>query len=76
MDKEFDISGGAKVIREAPVGKGGSSLIGYVITKINGKSMTTASETAKLLDNLTQRGYRIRVEMITPKGEVEQYVFR
>tara|TARA_R110002073_G_scaffold8207_7_gene45924 strand:- start:34129 stop:35511 length:1383 start_codon:yes stop_codon:yes gene_type:complete len=74
--KEFDISGGAKVIREAPVGKGGSSLIGYVITKINGKSMTTASETAKLLDNLTQRGYRIRVEMITPKGEVEQYVFR
>jgi len=74
--KKFGISGGAKVIREAPVDEGGSSLMGYIITKINGKSMTTASETARLLDNLTRRRYRIKVEMITPKGEVEQYVFR
>lgn len=74
--KQFDISGGAKIIREASRGEDGAGLVGYIITKINDKRIKTASEASRLLDDLTQRGYRIRVEMMNPDGEIERYVFR
>lgn len=74
--KKNDISGGAKIIREGLSGEDDSSFVGFIITKINNREIKTASEASTLLDNLTQRGYRIKVEMINTKGEVEKYNFR
>lgn len=74
--KTFDVSGGAKIIAEGGDDKDDSSLVGYIITEINGKKVNTASETAKLLDNLVRRGYRVKVQMINADGETERFVFR
>ncbi len=74
--KEYDISGGAKIIREGSTAEDGSSLIGYIITRINNKKIQSASEVPSLLDNLSRRGNRIKVEMISPDGEKGNYFFR
>ena len=74
--KTFDLSGGAKIIREASSGEDGASLVGYIITEINDKKINNAREASDLLDNLARRRYRIKVEMINPDGEVERYMFR
>ena len=74
--KNYKIKGGAKIIREARDAEDGSSLIGYIITEINGNKVKNAEEASKLLDGFYRRGYRLSVEMISPKGEIERIVFR
>ena len=53
-----------------------ANLKNYIIVKVNEKRVTDAKETAKLLDQLGKRGFRIAVEMINIKGEKELYTYR
>jgi len=71
--KRLKIATGVKIIREAYTDKESESLVGYVITEVNNKEVKTAKEASELLDKLARSGYRVRVEMISPKGEKGYY---
>ena len=73
--KKLNILNGVQIIR---TGKDSSenNLKNYIITKVNNKKVTDAKETAQLLDQLGERGFRIAVEMINLKGEKELYTYR
>ncbi|WP_369820273.1 PDZ domain-containing protein [Tenacibaculum sp. SG-28] len=73
--RKFKVSGGAKIIQNNNkilqyynVGEG------YVITKINGKEITNASDAASILDsyNPNQNMY---IEMLSPEGQIEKFRF-
>jgi len=66
---------GAKIIRDGLSEESSSSIKGYIITKINGKEVETASEAIKLLDGLSRNGYRLKVEMIDLDNETSIYFF-
>ena len=66
---------GAKIIRDGLSEDNSSSIKGYIITEINGTKIDTASEAIKLLDGLSRKGYRLKVEMIDLDGEVSAYFF-
>ena len=66
---------GAKIIRDGLSEESSSSIKGYIITKINGKEVETASEAIKLLDGLPRNGYRLKVEMIDLDNETSIYFF-
>ena len=70
-----DDSKGAKIIRDGLSDDSPSSIKGYIITKINGKKIETASEAIKLLDSLSRKGYRLKVEMIDLDNETSIYFF-
>ena len=74
--KKYELSSGVKIIREVSDIENNDSLIGYIITAINDKKVGSADEVSKVLDGLSSRGYRIKVEMINPKGEVERYYLK
>ena len=61
--KKLNISNGVQIIR---TGKDSNenNLKNYVIIKVNNKRVTDAKETAELLNQLGERGFRIAVEMI------------
>ncbi|WP_299120700.1 trypsin-like peptidase domain-containing protein [uncultured Tenacibaculum sp.] len=70
--KKFDIDGGAKIKRtqnrhfkEYGIGEG------YILTKINGKKISSAAEAVRILDSNTNR--RFLIEMISPSGEIERF---
>ncbi|WP_420553134.1 trypsin-like peptidase domain-containing protein [Tenacibaculum aiptasiae] len=70
--KKFDINGGAKINRtenrdfkEYGIGKG------YILTKINGKKVTSAAEAVRILDSNSNR--RFLIEMVSPSGEIERF---
>ncbi|CAL2083660.1 serine protease Do [Tenacibaculum sp. 190524A05c] len=73
--KDRSLENGAKIVRttnpafvEFNVGKD------YVITKINGKKVYSASEAATLLDSYSPRSSRrLILEMVSPDGQVERY---
>jgi serine protease Do len=73
--KKLNISNGVQIIRTGKDSKE-NNLKNYVIIKVNNKRVTDAKETAKLLDQLGKRGFRIAVEMINIKGEKELYTYR
>ncbi|MFQ3305755.1 MAG: serine protease Do, partial [Polaribacter sp.] len=73
--KKLNVSNGVQIIRTGK-DKKENSLKNYIILKVNGKSVTDAKETAKILDELGTRGYRVAVEMINLKGEKERYTYR
>ncbi len=73
--KKYKINGGAKIVVNSnrallyyQVGEG------YIITKINGKEVTSASEAASILDSSNADG-RMYIEMLNPDGEIERYRF-
>ena len=66
---------GAKIIRDGLSEDSPSSIKGYIITKINGKEVETATEAIKLLDGLSRNGYRLKVEMIDLDNETSIYFF-
>ena len=73
--RKLGISGGAKIIRANNkalqyynVGEG------YVLTKINRKEVSGASEASKILDKYTGKG-QLYLELINPDGEIERYRF-
>ena len=71
----IDDSKGAKIIRDGLSEDSPSSIKGYIITKINGKEVGTASDAIKLLDGLSRNGYRLKVEMIDLDNETSIYFF-
>ena len=73
--KKLNILNGVQIIR---TGKDSNenNLKNYIITKVNNKRVTDAKETAQLLNQLGERGFRIAVEMINLKGEKELYTYR
>ena len=71
----IDDSKGAKIIRDGLTEDSPSSIKGYIITKINGKEVETASDAIKLLDGLSRNGYRLKVEMIDLNNETSIYFF-
>nr|AOE11114.1 serine protease, peptidase S1 family [uncultured bacterium]CBL80513.1 periplasmic serine protease [uncultured Polaribacter sp.] len=73
--KKLNISNGVQIIRTGKDSKE-NNLKNYIIVRVNEKRVTNAKETAKLLDQLGKRGFRIAVEMINIKGEKELYTYR
>ncbi len=75
--KKYDLEGGAKILRNA-----NKSLVyygvkeGFIITKINKKSVTSATEAASTLDSANKNGNPIYIEVINLNGEKERYAFR
>ena len=75
--KKYDLEGGAKILRNA-----NKSLVyygvkeGFIITKINKKSVTSATEAASMLDSANKNGNPIYIEVINLNGEKERYAFR
>ncbi len=72
--KRFGIDGGAKIKRteslafkQFQVGKG------YILTKVNGRKVTTAIEAVKVLDAIGYDGKRLVIEMISPTGQIERF---
>jgi len=75
--KKYSIKGGAKIIRN-----GNRNLDyygvkeGYIITEINKKPVTNASEAAKIIDASYGNGKVIYIEVVNLEGERERYAFR
>lgn len=74
--KKLKIEGGAKITQEASRTEEDFSLIGYIITEVNGNKVKNAKDAQKYLDGFSRQGYRLKVEMINKDGEVERFVFR
>ena len=74
--KKYDLTGGAKITEEARSSEDDQSLVGYIITSVNGKKVENADDAARRIDVLAKRGYRLSIEMINLEGEVERFVFR
>ena len=71
--KKFKIDGGAKIAASInPYFKDYDGLKGYILTKINGKKVSSAAHAVELLDNNGSRQFIF--EMINPNGEKE--IFR
>ncbi|WP_075343260.1 trypsin-like peptidase domain-containing protein [Tenacibaculum agarivorans] len=75
--KKLDIKGGAKIMatdrREFQYYNVGE---GYIITKINGKQIYSASEAVNLLDGYSPRSNkRLDIEILSPEGEIQRYRF-
>ncbi len=75
--KKYGIEGGAKIIREFRDEEDKSeSLVGYIITAINGRKVENADQAAKTIDGFMSRRYRFTLEMINTEGEIERYNYR
>lgn len=75
--KKYGLDGGAKIIRELKDEEDTSeSLVGYIITSVNGRKVQDADNAAKIIDGYLSRGYRVTIEMINKEGELERYNIR
>lgn len=73
--KKFGIKGGAKIYDTSSRSEE-NSLKNFIITKINDKKVTSASEAARILDQVGKSRYSIVIEMINLSGEKERFRFR
>jgi serine protease Do len=75
--KSYNIDGGAKIVKN---NNGNLDYYGvkegYIITKINKKSVLNANEAAKTIDASYVNGNPIYIEVINLNGERERYAFR
>ncbi len=69
--KALGIDFGVKIKSEAAKGNGESSIEGFIITRINNKKVSSASQVAKFLD--AKKNYRVKIEMLNLKGKLVQY---
>ncbi|MDG1697475.1 MAG: trypsin-like peptidase domain-containing protein [Polaribacter sp.] len=75
--KKHNIDGGAKIIRNNNANLDYYGVKeGYIITKINKKSVLNANEAAKTIDASYGNGNPIYIEVINLNGERERYAFR
>lgn len=76
--RKFDIKGGAKIIQNNNRTLNYYGITeGYIITKVNSKPVTTASEATRKIENSkVNRGTPLFLELINPKGEIEKIVLR
>ncbi len=75
--KKYKIRGGAKIIdnRNPNLNYYGVKE-GYIITKINKKSVANASDTVKKIESFYSPGNTIYIEVINLNGKMERYAFR
>lgn len=73
--KKFDVKGGAKIYATSSRDEE-NAIKNFVITKINDKKISNASEAARILDQIGKSRYSIVIEMINLEGEKERYRFR
>jgi len=76
--KKFDIKGGAKIIQNNNRTLNYYGITeGYIITKVNSKSIANAAEATRKIENSkVNRGTPLFLELINPKGEIEKIVLR
>ena len=76
--KKFDIKGGAKIIQNNNRTLNYYGITeGYIITKVNSKSIADAAEATRKIENSkVNRGTPLFLELINPKGEIEKIVLR
>lgn len=73
--KKFDIRGGAKIYATSSRDEE-NSLKGFVVTKINDRKVSSASEAVRILDQVGKSRYSIVIEMLNLDGEKERFRFR
>ena len=69
--KALGISFGVKISRDAAKENRGSSFEGFIITRINNKKVTSASQVAKFLD--AKKRNRFKIEMLNLKGKLVEF---
>ena len=72
--KYLKISSGVKITKELTKRDSGSSIEGFIITRINNKRVTSASQVSKFLD--AQKRYSVAIEMMNLEGELIKYYIR
>ena len=72
--KKLGVSYGVKIVRDYSQRADGSSIRGFVITKINNKKVSSASQAITLLDAKSR--YSVVIEMLDLKGEVVKFYLR
>ncbi len=73
--KKFALKSGVKISKTASRNPS-NSLENFIITKINNRAVTSASQTAKILDELGKSRYSIVIEVMNLDGEKELIRFR
>jgi len=71
---KLGISYGVKIVQDYAQRADGSSIKGFIITKINNKKVTSASQVATFLDS--QKRYSVTIEMLDLKGEKVKFYLR
>ena len=75
--KKYDISKGVKIYKNANKYLDYYGVKeGFIITKINKKEVSNASEATKLLDDASNRNEPVYLEVINLKGQRERYAIR
>lgn len=75
--KKYDISKGVKIYKNANKYLDYYGVKeGFIITKINKKEVSNASEASKILDYTSSRNEPVYLEVINLKGERERYAIR
>lgn len=72
--RNLGISYGVKIVQDYSQRTDGSSIKGFVITKINTKKVTSAAQVATFLDS--QKRYSVTIEMMDLNGETVKYYLR
>ena len=72
--KKLGISYGVKIAEDYSQRTDGSSIKGFIITKINNKKVVSASQVATFLDS--QKRYSVTIEMMDLQGETVKYYLR
>lgn len=72
--KRLGISGGAKITNAYRSDSDDSSIVGFVIVKINNRTVYSASEASRMLDSNSR--YSKSIEMINLNGKRVPYVFK
>tara|TARA_R110001599_G_scaffold8439_5_gene40937 strand:+ start:10885 stop:12261 length:1377 start_codon:yes stop_codon:yes gene_type:complete len=72
--KELGISYGVKIAQDNSQRTNGSSIKGFVITKINNKKVTRAEQVAAFLDS--KKRYSVTIEMLDLNREIVKYYLR
>ncbi len=73
--KKFDLRGGAKIYATSSRDEE-NSLKGFIVTKINDRKVSSASEAVRILDQVGKSRYSIVIEMLNLDGEKERFRFR
>ena len=72
--KELSISYGVKIARDFSERVDGSSIKGFIITKINNKKVMSAAQVATFLD--AKKRYSVTIEMLDLNREIVKYYLR
>lgn len=69
--KVLGINFGVKIVNELNKDNRESSIEGFIITRINNKKVSNASQVAKFLD--AKKRYRVKIEMLNKEGKLVEF---